>query len=325
MAGSNAYNTTAPAAGSSNREDLRQLSTILEPEQTPVSSLIKRTTADALLHEWTLDRLADVDTDGVIEGTDVDAFDDKFEDLDRVGNRVQIFRKSYKVSRQQNRVKSAAPVNIARAEMKALKEVKRNVEAAILSDNDRVAGSGATAAKLRGLGDWLDSAGPSDVSSNYRTPAASIDANGVSITETQFNTVIQSLHDESGQVNQLHAVLDSSLRRAVSEFTRAEGATTATQYNVHQSAESKKMTLSVNIYDSDFGYVKILTSNNKCSPVAGGALDRGYIINPNYLALADLDPMTSERLEDQGGGPRGFVECALTLECLSPLAHGKIS
>jgi hypothetical protein len=67
MAGSYAYNTTAPAAGASNREDLRQLSTILEPEKTPVSSMIKRTKATALYHEWTLDSLSDVDTSGVIE------------------------------------------------------------------------------------------------------------------------------------------------------------------------------------------------------------------------------------------------------------------
>ena len=192
MAGSYAYNTTAPAAGASNREDLRQLSTILEPEKTPVSSLIKRGKATALFHEWTLDSLAAVNTAGGIEGTDVTAFDDKFENLDRVGNRVQKFRRTYKVSDWQETAESAAPVNIARAEMKAVKEIKRDIEAAILSDNDRVTGSGATAALLRGLGDWLDSAGPSDVSTDYRTPAASIDANGVDISEAEFNAIVQS-------------------------------------------------------------------------------------------------------------------------------------
>jgi hypothetical protein len=324
MAGSYAYNTTAPAAGASNREDLRQLSTILEPEKTPVSSMIKRTKATALYHEWTLDSLSDVDTSGVIEGTDVDAFADKFENLDRVGNRVQKFRRTYKVSDWQETVESAAPVNIARAEMKAIKEIKRDIEAAILSDNDRVVGSGSTAAKLRGLGDWLDSAGPSDVSTDYRTPAASLDTNGVSITEIQFNDIIQSLHNQSGEVNSLHAVLDSGLRSAVSQFTRTTGSTDTTHYAVNQNAEGKKMTLAVNIYDSDFGFVKILTSNPKCS-VVPTVLDRGYIINPSYLALSDFASIRSKRLEDQGGGPRGYVDCSLTLECLSPLAHGKIS
>jgi hypothetical protein len=35
--------------------------------------------------------------------------------------------------------------------------------------------------------------------------------------------------------------------------------------------------------------------------------------------------MGSQMLEDQGGGPRGLVDCAFTLEMRHPQAHGKIS
>lgn len=321
MAGSYAYNTTSPGAGASNREDLKQLATALDPEKTPVSSMLKRSKATALYHEWTVDNLAAPDTSGVIEGIDVSAFADKFENLARLGNRVQKFRRTFKVSDWQEEADSAAPVNIAQAEMKAVKEIKRDIETAILSDNDRVTGTAATAAQLRGLGDWLDSAGPADVPSDYRTPAGSIDANGTSITETQFNNVIDSIYDETGDVEDLWFFAATALRSAVTAFTRTEGSTTDTQYRVTQNADQKTITRSVMLYQTDHGYMKLFTTN----PVTNEATDRGYFINPKYLGIADYIPMGSRRLEDQGGGPRGLVDCSLTFECLSPLAHGKIT
>lgn len=321
MASSNTYSTTSPGSGASNREDLAAISTILAPEETPVLSMASKSKADATYHEWTVDKLDDPDTSGVAEGADVTAFDDKFENLARLGNRVQKFRRDFKVTDWQEAVESAAPANFARAEAKAMKELKRDVEAALMSDNDRVVGSGTAAAKLRGLGDWLDSAGPSDVPSDYRTPSGSIDANGTSITESQFNDVIQSIHDENGEVNNLTGVFASALRRTISDFTRSEGSSTATAYNVNQPAGEKKITLAVNIYDSDFGLVKFTTANPKCVP----ATDRGYLLNPNYYGVAELIPMGSRQLEDQGGGPRGYCDCSLTLKVDSPLAHGKIS
>ena len=84
------------------------------------------------------------------------------------------------------------------------------------------------------------------------------------------------------------------------------------------------ITLSVEIYQSDFGTVSIVNSNPKCSPAAT-ALDRGYFVNPEYYGIHELIPMGSTRLPNLGGGERGFVDCALTLGVYHPAAHGKIS
>ena len=52
---------------------------------------------------------------------------------------------------------------------------------------------------------------------------------------------------------------------------------------------------------------------------------RGYLLNPDYVGIAELMSIGSTRLPNLGGGERGFVDAALTLQVLSPLAHGKIT
>jgi hypothetical protein len=85
-------------------------------------------------------------------------------------------------------------------------------------------------------------------------------------------------------------------------------------------ATDKEITLSVNTYDSDFGIITVINGNPACLPDSS----RGYIINPDYLGVAELMSLGSTRVPDQGGGQRGFVDAAAGLQVFSPLAHGKI-
>ena len=52
--------------------------------------------------------------------------------------------------------------------------------------------------------------------------------------------------------------------------------------------------------------------------------EAGYLINPEYVGIHELIPMGSTRLPNQGGGERGYVDCALTLGVYHPQAHGVI-
>jgi hypothetical protein len=115
-----------------------------------------------------------------------------------------------------------------------------------------------------------------------------------------------------------------ALRRIISDFSRNDsGASNENIYQVIQDATSKTITLSVSLYDSDFGVVKIVNGNPACMPTA--STNVGYVLNPKYLAFASLIPMGSTRLENQGGGERGYVDMTGTLVCKHPGAHGKIA
>lgn len=327
MSLSNTYDTTNPGSAVSNREDLSDVLTILAPEETPVLSSLPKIAATGTFHEWTVDSLSSPTTTGIAEGADVTTFTDQFSGRARLGNNTQKFRRDYMVSDLQEAVDSVGPAKVAQAEAKAIRELKRDVEATLLSANDKAVEDGAgTVYKLRGLGDWIDSAGPSDVPAAFRTPADSIHATGA-FTETAMNNIITSIYRVSGTTNSLTLVADTALRRIISDFARLDpdgsGAGTSIR-NVNYNGESAQIKLSVELYQSDHGIVSVVNMNPDCAPDTSNK-DTGYFVNPEYAGIGELIPMGSSRLPNQGGGERGYVDCALTLAVYHPGAHGKIT
>ena len=324
------YQPSAPSAktgqGSaiSNREDLSNELAILAPEETPLLSLASKGKASSTYSEWTVDSLAAPVTTGISEGSDVTSFSDQFADRARLGNYVQLMRRDYLVSNLQQAVTSVGPANIAQAEAKALRSSKRDIEATIASDNEMSVENGAgTPYGMRGLGKWIQSSAQAvnAVPAAYRTPSGSI--LGASPTESTFNGMIGSIFSRNGEMNSLTLVADVALRRVISGFTRATPSSAGVTYHVNQDATSKAITLAVNVYDSDFGVVKIVNANPACMPVTSGGI--GYVINPKYLGFNTLIPMGATRLENQGGGERGYIDVAGTLVVKHPQAHGKIA
>lgn len=324
MSFSNTYDTTNPGSAVGNREDLEQVTTILAPQETPVLSLAPKVKATATFHEWTVDGLAAPTTDGTDEGADVTSFNDEFAARARLGNYVQKLRRPWMVSDLQAAVESAGPAKVAEAEMKAVKELKRNIEATLCSTNDRQADAGSGAPyKLRGLGDWIDSTGPTDVPAAYRTPSGSIHASGT-FSETVMNNIITSMYRVTGAVNDLTLVADTALRRVISDFARLSASGDYSVRKVNYEGGSNTIKLSVQMYDSDHGMVSIVNMNPDCAPDTTNK-DTGYFINTDYYAVADLIPLGSTRLPNLGGGERGFVDWTGTLVCRHPGAFGKIT
>lgn len=321
MAFSNTYNKTNPGSAVSNREDLTDILTILAPEETPILSMANKSKATATYNEWTVDVLATPSATGINEGTDISSYTDKFSGRARLGNYVQLFRRDYMVSQLQQAVESVGPARIAEAESKSIREIKRDMEKTLCGDQDRTVADGTSAYALRGLGNWLSSTGPTDVPSNFRTPAASINGTGTTLTESVFNGLVASIFTQTGTVDALTLVAGTALRRTVSGFARSDGNSAENVYHVNQFATDKAITFSVNTYDSDFGLITVINGNPVCLPDA----NRGYLLNPNYLGVAELMSLGSTRVPNQGGGERGYVDAALTLQVLSPLAHGKIT
>ena len=327
---SNTYQPSAPAAKSgtgsavSNREDLSNELSILAPEETPILSLCAKGKASATYSEWTVDSLAAPATTGISEGSDVTSFSDKFADRARLGNYIQLMRRDYLVSNLQQAVTSVGPANVAQAEAKSMREIKRDIEATIASNNEMTVENGAgTPYGMRGLGKWIDSSAQATnpVPAAYRTPSGSIIS--TTLTETSFNTMIGSIFAKNGEMNSLTLVANVALRQLISNFTRAQPSAAGVTYHVNQDATSKQITLSVNLYDSDFGLVKIVNGNPSCMPT--GSTNVGYVLNPKYLGFNTLIPMGATRLENQGGGERGFIDVAGTLCVKHPQAHGKIA
>jgi len=318
MASSTTYNTAG------NREDLTDILTILEPESTPLTSLASKKKATGTFFEWQVDSLSVSSFAGVSEGEDVQSFTNQAANRTRLGNYVQKLRRSFMVSDLQQLVDTAGVSNeYANAESKAVRELKRDFEAAICSSQDRQAEAGAgTPYKTRGMFKWLGVGGqPSDVPADFQNVANDTTATQ---TETTFNTVLQELYEANGMPGgQLTLIAGPSLKSQISDFSRAIASVQST-YQVTQTAESKKITLSVNLYDGDFGTVAIVPSvfllRTSGSATVDG--DAGLLIDPEYVSVFNLKAESRSELEDQGGGQRGYADLIAGISCDSPKAHG---
>jgi len=318
MAQSTSYNTAG------NREDLTDIISILEPESTPFVSMMQKGRATGTFVEWQADKLSTPDFDGVNEGEDVSSFKNQAEDRARLGNFVQKFRDTFQVSDIQELVDTAGVANeFANAEAKAVRNVKRSIESAFCSSQDRQSDAGSgTPYKTRGMLKWLGVGGqPSDIPAAYQNVAN--DTTGTQ-TEATFNSVLQELYQANGMPGgQLTLIAGPSLKQEISNFSRQASATNNT-YVINQDAESRKITLTVNLYEGDFGNVAIVPSLfvNRTSGSDTIDADAGLLIDPEFVGMHSLKAESATELEDQGGGRRGFVDVIAALACYSPKAHG---
>jgi len=320
MSLSNTYGTGNPGAQIGNREDLASGISMLEPEQTPVYSMLSKPSIDAMEYSWLTDSLTAPSTTSTPEGAPVTSVDDKFADQARLYNNVHKLRKTYGVTNEQQAVDSAGPAKFERAKVKSTMEMKRDMEAVVLGSQDKAAqGGGNPAWVTRGFADWIDSAGPSDVPSLYRTPAGNIHASGT-FTETIFENIAGSLFTQTGTVTNMTLVASVALRKVINGFFRQEGTTTATSYNVNEDATDHTVTLRVEVFDSAFGKFNVVNGN----PLCFATNVNGYFINPTYAEVGNLIPLGAKDLPEDGTGQKGFMDVVFGTKCLNPKAHGKI-
>lgn len=328
MALSTTFNPIGPVVRSGqgsalgNREDLSDALQLLAPEDTPLLSLCSKGKASSTYAEWNIDRLSLPNTIGVAEGADATQFQDKFADRARLGNFTTKWRRTWSVSVEQNTVTTSAPANAAASESKAMRELKRDIEATLLSDNEMTTENGAgVVSGLRGIGRWLQSTpqATNPVPTPYLTPAGSIML--AAPTEPTFNDLIASVFSKNGEMNSLTAICGLTVRKRITEFMRSDNNAGEQVYNIMQNADEKKVTLSCKLFDSDFGIVTMINGNPECMP----SPSRGYLINPKFLAFNTLIPMSSVRLQNQGGGERGYIECIGTLLMKHPQSAAKIA
>lgn len=333
MAFDNTYTGPPVGSASGNREQLLDLTTVLAPRQAPVYGMLPKQAATADLVEWTVDGLRDAVADNAVaEGQDVDGsagntFEGQFGKLARLGNRLQHFRDTFNVTKKQEIMDSVTPVRIQEAEEKAASQVLRDIEKSICSDNVAVLGNGTIANEFRGLGAWINNSPTADavaaVPTDFKTPSASIIGDEAGddtkeLTEARFNDMLTSIFEQTGEQGDNVLVAGTSVRNAVIDgFTRVQPANNATVFN---QGDGTEVNYNVEIFQGPYGIVKIISGNPKCL----GA-KRAYLLDPSLLGFAEAMSMGSTMLEDQGGGPRGYIDAMGTLLCKGPNGLGKIS
>lgn len=326
MPSANSYATPSTAGG--NREDLRDILTILEPEGTPVSSMIRKGPAPkATLVEVLADTLRAARTSGTPEGKDITSYANKAVKRQRFGNYLHILEDTFAVTDVEMLVAVAGTSDLyGEAKAKCLRELKRDMEAVVCGDQEMQAGNSVDEWRTRGLGKWIQTSAQSvqPVPSDFRPPSASVSTAGAAITEAQFNTILQSLFTTYGQRMTYQVPGGVDFIKQVDNFTRVQPSSTNQRYNVVEFSTSKSISLSVKVFDSSFGIANLIPDQFLRIDANGvGDVATAFFLNMDLLEMQFADPLHSMDQDDQAGGPRGYCKGVFSLCCKNPKGLAK--
>jgi hypothetical protein len=246
-------NTFATYAAIGNREDLSDVIYRIDPTDTPFMSGVEREKATAVNHEWQTQALAAVDTaNAVLEGAD--AVTDAATPTSRLGNIAQISDKTARVTGTQQSVEHAGRDDeMAYQEMLKGLELKRDMESILVGTNQaKNAGAAATARVTASVLSWIKT----NTSKSGSDPSAAdgtgtrTDGTARAFTEAQLKTVLQSAWNSGGKPDTI----------MVGGFNKQVFSTFTGRATPQEDAKSKKIVASVDVYESDFGTLKVVAN-----------------------------------------------------------------
>ena len=277
------------------------------PSDAPLLSMIERTPVANVYHEWSRDTYrAPNAANAAIEGADASYSAQTEPTL--LNNRTQIFQDTVSVSNTAEKVKKYGRTNeAARLKTKKMVELKRDIEAAIISSGATVTGTSGVAARLRGLYGFItnDVLGATGVSPDPTTNTAPVSGTDVALTETMLKNGIQSCYENGGDGS---TVLCSPAHKVkISTFTGNVQCT-----NEVGSKAPAVLNTAFDFYRSDFGVTKIVP--NRVMATSGAGLnDTLYIIDADKLALGQLRGFESEQMATVGDAKQWQVRTEVTL------------
>ena len=303
------YDTTG------NREDLSDIIFDVSPSETMILSAIKKGSSSNTIHEWQIDALASAGTNAAIEGDDAQSAN-AITATSKLNNYTQILKKKIVVSGTQEKGMSHAGVRseMAYQEAKKMKEIKLDAEFAILDNgnalgNVKVAGNSTTAREMAPLSGYLIT--------NVSTAGAVSSGDGTDLltggtdrdlTEPLLTTVLATAWTNGGDPTLL--AVSATNKGVVSSF--AGGSTRYIDTN------TKELVHSIDVYVGDFHTLKVVP----CRQLVG---DNVFVIDPQYLRLADLRGLSSYDLAKTGDNHKREMIWETTLEVCNEKAHAMIT
>lgn len=301
------------------REDLQDMIYDISPMDTPLMSSIGRGKAAQPYHEWQTDVLADAtNLNAQIEGDDATGM--TATPTVRYGNYCQL---SWKVPQVSGTLRSSGTAGRA-DEMshqiaKRGRELKRDIEKAISSDNVATAGAAGSARALAGVGAWLwdnevtvnTSATTPSITSGAPDTAGQAGASTSAFVEARLKTAIQNCWTDGGDPDLI--LVNAHNKSVASNFGGI-----ATQYRDNPQKGPATIIGAADVYVSDFGTHNIVASRW----VAGTA---AFVLDTEYWSVNYLRPIQQTPLAKTGDNDKRMILAEYTLCAKSPLSSGKVN
>lgn len=309
-------NTTATYSSIGNREDLEDIIYDVSPTDTPFVSMCERTKANAVFHEWQTDALASASTsNAVLEGGD--AVTDAFTPTVRLGNYCQIMDKVPRTTGTQDVIDKAGRGSEMDYQLiKRGKELKRDMEATLLANQARGAGSAVAARTFGSVLSFIytndsfgggSGASPTGQGSSSGTTTRT-DGDQRAFTESLLKSTLQSIWDSGGDPNVI--MLGGFNKQVMSSFV---GRGTPTE-----DAKSKKIVATVDIYESDFGTLRVKANRFMRTRDC-------LILQEDMWRMAFLRNMKTTELAKTGDSTQKQIICEFTLVAANEKSSGLVA
>lgn len=295
-----------------NREDLSDVIYDISPMDTPFMSGIAHNSASATNHEWQTDALATAANNAVIEGED--STNDALIATARLGNQTQISDKVVQVTRTQRQVNSAGRADEFDYQiMKSAKELKRDMEVALLANKAKAVGSESVARELAGVPAWINTntvfgaggADPTGDGTDART-----DGTQVVLSEANVKAVIAGCWDEGGDPDTI--MVGSFNKQAFSAFVG--GGTSGPAQRV---VNGTRIETAIDIYVSDFGSLAVIPNRFMRARDC-------LILEMDMWAMSSLTEFEESELAKNGDSDRKLLVSEYTLEARNEAASGGV-
>lgn len=300
-----------------NREDLSDVIYNIAPSDTPVLTAIGSTSADSTKHEWQTDDLAKAKDNAQVEGFEAEI--EASSPTKRVHNYTQIFSKTVAVSNTQETVnKAGRSSEMAYQTAKRMKEMKLDMELAILSNTASNAGNAATARRLGGLPAWIASnisfgsggAAGADGSTAFTAGTAR------QLTEDMLTDVLTKGYENGAKMSKIFVA------PAMKGFISKTFGGTGSKVTAYRQEQSKTAGVVVEVYQSDFGTLDIVPNRVMA---ADGLKDKIFILDPAYASVAWLRNISRKPLAETGDNKKALMVAEMTLKVNNEKAHGMIA
>jgi len=327
MTATTTYGTRMGITTGVMREDLSDIIANISPTETPFMSAIGKSTCNNTTPNWLVDDLASAASNAAVEGADVSSSYTARSGATRLSTATQILTKLVEVSGTVEAADTAGGANKLKYQLGIkLKEFARDSEYALLNAEYN-AGGASTARQMRSLVGEMPGSGTTYTgwlnSATYRGTGCLQDFSGAynatnDLTETIFNTQIQAAWAEGGKPDLVLA--SPTQKRIISGFY---GNTKAA---VNMDAGDKKVVNVVDVYESDFGMVKIMPERffQTVQPSTGVYYDYVAILQKSLWEVCYLRKPTTDKMAKVGDSERSMIVGEFCLKAKAPKGNAVI-
>ena len=295
-----------------NREDLADIIYNISPADTPLFSMAAKVKATNVLHEWSTDALAAVDTTNAqLEGGESTRAASTTPS--RVVNYCQIMKKNATVTGTQRASDLAGADDMMDLQMaKKGLELRKDIEYALLTGKGYNSGGPTTAREMRGFNAWLSANGSRGANGADATTASTDVTDGTTgdirtFTEAMLKDAIKDAYDDGGEPDTV--LVGTFNKQIASTFT---GRTTAREMVKVGTVQG-----TASIYASDFGDLKIVASRTQ----------RGrdcFVVDPTKVKVAAMRNFEPKMLGTIGDADTNEIYWEGTLEMCNADAHAGV-